>query len=797
MPPLNIKSISKGMDLQGADFEIAPGFTKESVGIDYEKPGVVKPMRAATALTTWPKTVVDQNLVYVGSSKYLFTTTADGLYVTDCTSGFPADHTTSTLISGTFTGTFKALPINDQYVILANASMMRKWAPTMTTTYQLGLNTGPKPTLALGTAKTKVIESMDSAGTAPNNWTFTGGSLTYGALAIDTGVKTEGTGSLKLTQRKRSTIVASRVFATPLDLSKYTTTGDLGISFICFSYFIEDASLIDLIEIMFSCASDGGFNKDTYSATISPRVMSEQAATLEESTNTDIYGNIMPGVYDPNTGASTVFRLPIDSISSSSGPIIEYTTIVSGGRRPKTTTVSGSWVNVKIMQGEFGRLGVASGRDWSTITGLRISVTSIKGATELTMSTWLDNFYMIGGGNLWGTYWVACAYQNAYGNYGAYSAFAGPIAVEGVPLTISGLTADTDAQTTKRRLAIIGGSLTVPMVKMIDDNTTTSLTYNDLDTALTIAETKWNNQKAPAGCRDIINFQGRVWLVGVPNYKNRMVYSEELYYEAFPYLNYRILGEGEDLYQVASVGDYVAARGAGKEYLTYPVGDSHLFWKTMDGAPEGAVSARLLLRLSESEHVYASRKGFYKSGPGPTYVLQKIGAAVGDFTAVRGVQAGQFAYIAFTDTGSVTRLLRLDMRLGTIIPHYVANLNPGALFADPVTKTAYYSSGAVTYSIATASGPLATRLVIHGQFAGSTKLKEFPEILYQLSGGPLTATMVRDGTSDSTTLSLANNEDEFVSLPQNSVKALGLILESTSQDYTLTLPITLEVDLID
>src|SRR5574343_160237 len=110
-----IQSISKGMDLQNADFEIAPGFSKESVGIDYGTPGIVKPMRAPTTLNTFGATKVDEQIVYLGSSKYLFTTTSAGLYVTDITAGWPAGTASSTLINNTFTGQFKALPINDQY----------------------------------------------------------------------------------------------------------------------------------------------------------------------------------------------------------------------------------------------------------------------------------------------------------------------------------------------------------------------------------------------------------------------------------------------------------------------------------------------------------------------------------------------------------------------------------------------------------------------------------------------------------------------------------------------------------
>lgn len=796
MPPLTISNVMSGMDLKNADWEIQDGFSKESLGIDYGTPGKLKPMRAATAKTTFPKTIVDQQIVYLGSSKYLFTTTADGLYVTDITSAFPADHTTSTLIHATFKGQFKALPINDQYVILANATLMRKWAPGMSTTYQLGLNTPPTPTLALGTAKTKTIDALDSA----TGWTIdsrlTGGGAVLGTVAADSTVKNQGTASLKITQRRRSTIAVSKTFTgSPLDLSKYTTTGDLGISFICFSFYMDDPAQVELLTLTFSCATDGAFDANAYSISISPNAMAK-AEPSDTNLNTDIYGNIATQTFDPESGNLYTFKLPLDSISSQTGPIEEYTTIIVNGRKRTTVTINGSWVEVKCMTDEFARIGSSSGRDWSTITGIRWTLVSPRAWTEQLATTWLDNMYMVGGGNLWGYYYVAVAYQNAYGNYGPYSAFAGPIEVAGLPLTVSGLTVDSDAQTTKRRLAIIGGSITVPMVHTIADNTSTSITYNSADSALTTAETHWNNQKAPAGCRDMINFNGRIWLVGNSTYKNRLIYSEELYYEAFPYSNYRILGEGEDLYQVASVGDYVASRGAGKEYLTYPVGESHLYWRTVDGSPEGAVSARMLLKLSETEHVYASRRGFYKSGGGPQFVLQQVGAAVSDFTAVKGVQAGQFCYIAFTDTASVSRILRLDMRHGTILPHYVANIAVGSLFTDPVTKVVYYSSGSGTYQIDAASGPLATKLVIPAKYLGTRALKEFCEISYTLLGGPLTLTLVRDYTADSTSITLADNEDEIVSLPQSSVKGMGFIFESTTQDFVLTLPVDVEVDLV-
>ena len=81
---------------------------------------------------------------------------------------------------------------------------------------------------------------------------------------------------------------------------------------------------------------------------------------------------------------------------------------------------------------------------------------------------------MYGGGELWGYYQVAVAYQNELGNYGPFTKFTDSIYLEAQQLEIDDLTPDTDGQTTKRRIAIIGGSITQPMIIYLDNNVDTS-----------------------------------------------------------------------------------------------------------------------------------------------------------------------------------------------------------------------------------------------------------------------------------------------------------------------------------
>jgi hypothetical protein len=434
------------------------------------------------------------------------------------------------------------------------------------------------------------------------------------------------------------------------------------------------------------------------------------------------------------------------------------------------------------------RHGSASGRDWSTITALRFEIEAQPEDETLGAAiVSIDDMKLVGGG-LWGYYWAAVAFQNEFANYGPYTAFVGPQFLEGQDLIISNLTPDYDAQTTKRRIAILGGSITEPMVTMINDNTTTTMTYNELDSNLTEVETHFYN-KPPTGCLDMVAVQNRIFMVGAPGYPGRVVYSEQGLYEAFPLRNYLNIKEGESLKQICEFGQNVAVRGS-REYLLFLSGSDPAYWSLPPGgAKQGSVSSRFLLELETGVHVYMSENGLYFSsvaGEDGLY-LPKINTVITNPSSARGAIAGQVAYLYFGNG----KVLRIDYRLNAPVAHYVANISPTAIFEDVIAQTVCYTIGDTIYKFDASPLPLPTSLEIPGQFFGSNRMKAFDSLEYQLSGGPISLAVKYDNIQVGEVLSLADagQISDPQTLPQGCGKSIGFTLSSTMEDYTLTLPI--------
>jgi hypothetical protein len=355
-------------------------------------------------------------------------------------------------------------------------------------------------------------------------------------------------------------------------------------------------------------------------------------------------------------------------------------------------------------------------------------------------------------------------------------------------LVISGLTADSDSQTTKRRIALIGGSITEPMIIYLENNTATTLTYNQLDSALTIIESYFNNKKPPTGIKDMVVLDGRVFLV---TGDNNLSYSLPLFYEAFPLSNYRNLADGEQFMQVAVVGSYIAARGKGREYLVQLTGSEPAYWQVTKGAKEGAVSSRFLIEDTEAGQVWASKKGFYAS---PGYYLPKINPVVADFSAVFGAMVGKKAYLAFEDTGGVSRIMRIDYTLNRPVAHYVENLEPTAVFADPIEGKVYYASGPNIYEFDAGSDPLPVTLTIPEQLCKVAGLKSFVGLYYELTGAALDLALSLDRAAigGSISLPIRNRGEEIADFPEGTNGGqLGMTLTST-EDFVLYLPLELE-----
>ncbi|MFA4834861.1 MAG: hypothetical protein WC749_02150 [Dehalococcoidia bacterium] len=825
-----------GMNLRDSAPQILPGETQESVGCDFSVPGVIKPMREGLLTWTLAANIVDAHVVYLNQVRYLFTTHADGLRVTT--------GAVTTLIDSAFRSTFKILPVNDEYVVMSDGTYQRKWKPGWATTYEWGLNTPPDPVVAVGTPQSKAIAPFETVGhynftvsgitlvpvagdtytdsamtvwtmvtvtctgtaptiagtikcvgliapAAPGNLTRVTGagdaviaysattsvsnwSATGSTIAPDLTLFKDGSQSMKMNITLGNVGIAQKTLN--MDLSYFSTPGDAGEYLtLLLSFFAQDLINVKSIVIKFSCSAGGGYADDFYQMIVNINGnstvqlveagsgMISATDTMIETTEVDPYiltGDVVPG----ETETQKQYDLQ---------------TILAG----VTPAASMSWANLNILQTDFLRVGSTVGRDWSTITGVRIEVTPMNANAEVNF----DNC-SLGGGNLFGSYWVAVAYQDELGNYGPYSNFIGPVTVAAQPLNITGLTVDSDPQTTKRRLAILGGSLTQPMVAYLNNNAATSMTYDDPASVLVEVESYFNNRKPPA-CVDMVSWAGRIFMVMGDN---TVRFSEPLLYEGFPYQNQLTLTEGEQLRQIAVMGSYVAARGKDREHLIQLAGETPAYWQTILGAKQGAVSSRLLLIDISGGQVYASKLGFYISD---TYYLPKINPVVADFSAVFGAMIGDRAYLAFTDTDGMARVMRIDYRLGAPVAHYVGNFAPTAIFADQIEGKVYYALSALIYEFDAGTDPLPARLVIPEQLCGSPGLKDFYALDYSLTGGPLVLTLTLDGAAVTPNLSLPNatRRSSPLSLPLGTTGTqLGFTLVSTTEDFVITCPLELE-----
>ena len=802
MGKIVLTSLHSGMDLKDTGLDVPEGFTGQSVGLDFGDPGIITPMSVDALVqqfATGVPNIIDAHVAYVLGVKYSFTTHSDGLRVT-------VGNTVS-LIDSAFTGYFKCLAINDQFFVFSNGTLQKKWFPggsvlnpvtgvyqtypAWTTTDQWGVNTPPAPSLSLAALTTQVIDGFDSL----TGWTCTGGTATN-----DTVNYNSSPGSINLAAAAGGIVKLTKLKS--LNLSCFVTPGDLGTGFISVWFLATDLTAVTSLHLLFDCSPSANFTTDWYQADITINNVATQTLTYAaggtvplpsgfSSIQATASGQTPPAAYDASTQQLDVFGIPKSSTKKqdvvkyqtfglSDAPIEFSQVIVTKKNKRQTTTTSGIWMEFQFQMSEFTRSGVNENYDWSTISAIQIKYDAGPKAGSVNV----DSLMLSGGGYPFGNYWFAVSYEDIFGNYGPYSEFAGPVDSTGQQIVISGLTPDTDTNTVARRLAVIGGSMTDPMVFFIGDNTSTSYTYNLEDTALTTIETNFN-EDPPGPCMDMIWAYSRVWMV----YQDGMYYSDLGFYEGFPAANFISLPT-ETLNQIALLqNQYIALRG-NAETLVQVLSSDPTTWAIMPGAREGSASSRFMIDLGGGQHAWITNSVDLTNGV-PNYMfwqtadseyLPQIGWAISGATQIFGAQASEFVYMFYTDTSGVPWVLRIDYRQGDPIPHYVSSMTPACIFADPVLKRVYYALGNKIYQFAAAAGPVATSLTIPEQFAKSSKQKSFNAANYDLQNGPLNMQVIRQRQLLSGTYSLPNSalDGDAVSLPAGTGISQGYVFSSAT-----------------
>lgn len=776
-----ILSLHAGMNLRDDPGAFEPGETGETLGCCFSVPGQVTPMRSGLLVHSLPADILDAKRSYVNQAKYTFTTHSDGLRVTYDVLG--SDHTV--LIDANFTGTFTVLPVNDEYFVLTNGTLNRKWKPGWAATQQWGLNTPPVPVIE-AVQKIETFEDFEDN----SGWTVTGGGVT-GAKSDDAAVYLDGSQSLKLNLDALTQITAIKLI--DLDLS-----GHADASF-NLPYVPEYTDRIASFTVSFSCQENGGFTTDYYYKSFTPQAAIGVFGTHKAGfPNSAFYvdwngrdmtslgvavGQIIKNVSKNKTAIITNIQDQDATKDRIDGTLADSADWDEGDWMGVYLGVAGTWVTDNdVALSAFTRVGTDPDRNWSTITAIKIVVTAAASDTYINFDQWVVNR-----GTVTGTYQVAVAYQNALGNYGAYSDYCDPAAITGYAFNISNLVPDTDSQTVARRIAILSSNITTPWVVTLHDNTTTSLEYAENVTVLEEVENYFNNHAPPPGVH-MVQWLGRIFIV---DGGGQVHFNEPLMHEAFPLTYHRTIVEGEQLVQVSVLDQYLVLRGKGREYFMLINEDNFANWPVQKGAKEGCVSTRLLLDFGDSQ-VYASGSGFTASGQGQKGdYLPKVSAQVWDFAGVMGAFAGKKAYLAYTDKGGTPRVLRVDYTLGRPVAHYVENIAPAAIFADEILDKVYYALGAGIYEFDAGYTKIPAKIVLP-MYGGNKQVKDWSGLYYELAGDPLTLTLKADLEAVAGSINLT--ERLKADYPQTFPQGLeGRLLEMTldsqaDADFTIYLP---------
>lgn len=797
MPTINLNEITGGLNLRDPAATVGQGEVTMSIGVDHSVPGIIRPMREPLLRHTLPIDIVDAVDVWIQGTKYRFTTHADGLRVSQKVADF--NWLTPILIDSEFTGTFKLLPINDEYVVLSNGTLARKWKPGWSEAYQWGLNTPPVPTISGNINHTSIVDNFENI----DGWVVVGGGTTGGKQA-DTVHYLDGSQSLKILLDGNTQVTATKMVN--LNLS-----GQDG-AFLSLPFRLATSYCLSHLTFSFSCAADGGFTNDYYWYDVVPQY-----------TYTTITGNHKTGYPNSAFLVDSAGR-NLSSLGAATGMWVKNVTknasaeIIAIGNQDAINdkvegtlsgaadwdegdsfiiyvTTVGTWTEPnKIHLNDFTRVGTDGSRNWSTITAMRVQLYALAINTYVNFDHWIFD-----AGTVTGTYRAAVAYQNELGNYGPYSEYCDPVDIYGAAnITIGNLIPDTDPQTTARRIAIISSNITDPWVVTLSDNTSTTYSYSENITPLEEVELYFNNAKPPAFV-DMIDFAGRIFgVVG----DEKGYYSNELFYEAFPAANNLVFAQGEILYQVDNPDqNYIAWRGKGKEYLTQLTTGGPAYWQTVKGADAGAITPRLLLKDPGGGRVYASQLGIYVSGSSVRgYYLPKLPFTINDssqpfgisdFSTVFGAMIPDRAYLYLQDKDGIDWILRLDYRLGTMIPHFVMSARPATIWSDPILERVYYADGTDVLEFDAGPGPMPATLTFPEQLGQSPGLKEFISIICELAGNPIQFSLTLDRQTLSGgpyTLPVGMRQSAPVSLPYGTVgNQLGITLQA-NDEFQIYLP---------
>lgn len=268
-------------------------------------------------------------------------------------------------------------------------------------------------TTPAGTPTIAAIASPSLTFATCNNGEVPGFAAIEGTLAQADGQDGTALGSCEITPSATTRRgVIEKVFAAPTDFTAFSgplvgTDHDLVRFYV---YLTEPANLIDLtLMIDVNASSTNRFQDDYYAFTV---------RNAESIPLTAAEGARPRPTTAPVTGYAVRRAVPLHPFSHTPTPADPVSRL-----RPDAPVANAGWNLVQIPRGQFERIGATAGKDWSTVTALRVVVTTTTGDASSVVR--IDDIRILTGA-LTGTYqWLVVGVYNS----GTYQGRSGSSAI--------------------------------------------------------------------------------------------------------------------------------------------------------------------------------------------------------------------------------------------------------------------------------------------------------------------------------------------------------------------------------
>jgi hypothetical protein len=720
---ITITNLNDGINVKADPSAISDGAMEDCVGFDLTKDGIIQTAGglATHDLALPTGTIQWQDILYIGSTKYVLATTSVGLYAN------------GTLVRSGFTGRFKGVSFLNN-IFLVNGAFAIRFDGT--TCFQWGI-TAPTtvPTISVGTYLSKVIDSFDSLAT----WIANQVNCTVSAEAI---IKKEGTQSAHFQVAASTRGYSYRSLAQ--DLTTFTTGEASSVKdYVRFWLYVDNLANLEEL-VVFVDVGDGTFASDYFSfSVVSPGteagiqafglgktadVIAEETvvvpagSTLTKTTTIpgrDLFTGYVPAqvIEEPYTTEHDTTIVTKTITKTIVDPLVTDQVLAFWRRNALIQLKSATWVDVKIPKSMFIQNGDFT-KTWATKSSIKIEVAATSNGA---VNCYIDNLRIVGGSDLSGDYWFTYAYARLDSSYNILHEsppsrankqvnIIGPVSFDREPLAYSNRPLSSDPQVNGAILGILGGSLgSFWVLTQFNDNTTTSgVFYNIGDsTAIRIIHSQ-HNEPAPAGT-DLVLHQNKIWMIGDSAYSRYLRSSDiladgTLAPEGWPTRNaYDLENNKGSLTHITLLNEVPLIKGTSGEWFIQVLDPTDYFQvKSRQVSNIGLIGENAVIEFPNS-NVYASASGFVETfgQPGRTqYILPEIEPIIdSNMASAVAIRAGLVNYFSYKSNLTGDRTAKIDLFKGKPRFSNINNKLLESLSLDEITNKVYGVYSGSTYLI--------------------------------------------------------------------------------------------------